>query len=101
MRAISYEGKIYASIRACCKCLGCDYVKVIRYIRHFKRAKDNPCLALDWAQEKIRFVSSMEPKTDMYYHDLELTRERVVEYKAKVSEKYQEDVKSKANEFCK
>ena len=37
----------------------------------------------------------------MYYHDLELTRERVVEYKAKISEKYQEDVKIKANEICK
>ena len=100
MRSIKYEGVIYKSIKDCCAKLEISYQRVRRLIRHYQRAKDNPAIAIDWVLGKQRFISSYERKTDMYYHDLSLTKDRVIEYNAKKSEEYQDDVKSKATAFA-
>ena len=100
MRAIEYEGVIYESIKDCCAKLKISYQRVRRLIRHYKRAKDNPAVAIDWVLGKQVLISSHEAKTDMYYHDLSLTKDRVIEYNAKKSEEYQDDVKAKATAFA-
>lgn len=100
MRAISYEGQIYASIKDCCAKLKISYQRVRRLIRHYKRARNNPAVAIDWVLGKQLLISSHEAKTDMYFHDLELTKERMIEYKAQKSEKYLNDVKEDATAFA-
>lgn len=100
MRAIEYEGVIYESIKDCCAKLEISYQLLRRLIRHYKRAKENPAVAIDWILGKQRLISSHEPKTDMYFHDLELTKERMIEYKAQKSEKYFNDVKEDATAFA-
>lgn len=100
MRSIEYEGVIYESIKDCCVKLEISYQLLRRLIRHYKRAKENPAVAIDWILGKQHLISSHEPKTDMYYHDLDVTKERMIEYKANKSEKYQDDVKAKATAFA-
>lgn len=100
MRSIEYEGVIYESIKDCCAKLEISYQRVRRLIRHYQRAKDNPAIAIDWVLGKQSFISSYERKTDMYFHDLELTKERMIEYKAQKAEKYLNDVKEDATAFA-
>ena len=76
MRFVEIDGHLYRSIREVCRKYGISYQKVKRLCRHFRRAAENPRVAIDWCTGKENFSSAHEPKTHKYSDDQKLATER-------------------------
>lgn len=63
MRGISYEGKQYRSVRACCQELKISYKKVMELCRLYQRAHRDPALAIAWICGSQPFDPKNEPVT--------------------------------------
>lgn len=85
MRSLIYDGVEYRSIQVFCACKGISYQKMRRIVRHYKKANQDPTIAAKWLLEK--HIPINEPKTLMYYHDIEQQRSRKTECEADLSEK--------------
>ena len=76
MRLVEIDGHLYRSIREVCHIYGISYSKVKRLCRHFRRAAENPRVAIDWCLDKEKFSPAHEPKTHKYSDDQKLATER-------------------------
>lgn len=81
MRYVEIDGQIYRSVREACHNLNISYQKVKRLCRHFKRAEENPRIAIEWCLGKEKFIPTLEPKTHKYKDDKELTIRRQQPYR--------------------
>lgn len=86
MRVIEYDGQCYRSIGQACKALKISYQKLRRLCRHYRRAAEDPAVAIRWILgiEKMR---PDEPKTWKYAQDMERGRERQQDFKARMQER--------------
>ena len=83
MHSFIFQNTEYRSIRECCKKLGLSYSKVRRLTRHYKRAQNDPVIAVKWATgEEVRPYN--EPKTFLYQDDLIKSYDRQLKFKDKV-----------------
>lgn len=87
MKSFVIDGKEYRSLRQCCDELKLSYSKVRRFCRHYKRAEENPVLAVQWCVSGK--VPLNEPKTNMFRHDLEIARDRQREFQDRTKQKIQ------------
>ena len=78
-----FQNTEYRSIRECCKKLSLSYSKVRRLTRHYKRAQNDPSVAISWALGLER-ISVNEPKTFLYQDDLIKAYDRQLKFKDKV-----------------
>ena len=76
MRFVEIDGHLYRSIREACRKFDVSYQKVKRLCRHFRRAAENPRIAIDWCTGKENFNPAHEPKTHKYSDDQKLATER-------------------------
>lgn len=81
MRYVEIDGRTYRSVREACHNLDLSYQKVKRLCRHFKRAEENPRIAIEWCLGKRKFIAELEPKTPKYKGDKELTIRRQQPYR--------------------
>lgn len=80
MRFIEWHGRQFRSLRDAAAELGISYSKAKRLIRHFRRARLDPAVALDWIKGVEPFISSKETKTDEYYADARASADRGERY---------------------
>lgn len=83
MHGFIFQNTEYRSIRECCKKLGLSYSKVRRLTRHYKRAQNDPSIAINWALGLER-IPITEPKTFLYQDDLIKAYDRQLKFKDKV-----------------
>ena len=76
MRFVEIDGHLYRSVREVCHKYDISYQKVKRLCRHFRRAAENPRVAIDWCTGKENFSPAHEPKTHKYSDDQKLATER-------------------------
>ena len=81
MHGFYYQGQPYRSLKAACKALSVHYSKARRIYRTYRRAHDDPALALEWS---LKGVPPGEPKTREGQHDARLTADRVARYKERI-----------------
>lgn len=84
MHGFFYKGRPYRSIRAACKALDVHYSKARRIYRTYRRAHDEPALALDWA---LNGIPPNEPHTFMAARDARLTADRAARCRERVIER--------------
>ena len=49
MHSLEYHGKQYRSLKEICSILKLSYSKVRRLTRHYRRAHNDPVIAVKWA----------------------------------------------------
>jgi hypothetical protein len=86
MRYVEIDGQIYRSVREACHNLNISYQKVKRLCRHFKRAEENPRIAIEWCLGKEKFIPTREQKTHKYLDDQRSSTERQQEFKSRCHE---------------
>lgn len=83
MHSLEYHGKQYRSLKELCSILKLSYSKVRRLTRHYRRAHNDPVIAIKWATgEEVRPYN--EPKTLQYQQDLEKGYDRQQAFKERV-----------------
>ena len=91
MYSFEFEGKKYRSIREACIKLGVSYDRIKRIMRHYRKARYAPKLALAWALKREQFCPDREPKTEIYYKDCELSAQRMKVLRVKKAKKAKKD----------
>lgn len=86
MKSFTYNDHVYRSIGEACKALNISYQKVRRLCRHYRRASQDPALAIKWVRGDERMRPD-EPKTFKYAQDVERGRERQQEFQARMQER--------------
>lgn len=76
MKFVEIDGHLYRSIREACRKFDVSYQKVKRLCRHFRRAAENPRIAIYWCTGKEKLNPAHEPKTHKYSDDQKLATER-------------------------
>ena len=83
MHSLEYHGKQYRSLKELCSILKLSYSKVRRLTRHYRRAHNDPVIAIKWATgEEVRPYN--EPKTLQYQQDLEKGYDRQQAFRERV-----------------
>ena len=75
MKSFVFNGIQYRSLKEFCLMFNLSYSKARRLCRHYIRANKDPVVAIKWLLG-IEKRSYSEPKTQMYFHDLELSEDR-------------------------
>lgn len=69
MHSFTFDGTEYRSLSECCQALKISYQKVRRLCRHYKRAHEDPAVAVRWTLGTEK-RSPSEEKTAVYRADL-------------------------------
>ena len=81
MKFIEWHGRQFRSLRVAAAELKISYWRAQKLIRHFRRARLDPAVALDWITGREPFYPSKETKTDEYYADARASADRGERFK--------------------